>query len=302
MDTLRAIRTFVKVVEAGGFAAAARGLGSSRSVVNKDVIALENQLGMQLLTRSTRKVSTTEAGLKFYDRCVQIISELDEAIASAAELQDTPVGNLRINAPMTFGTMHLAKAVAEFMAEHPQVTVELVLNDRYVDPIEEGFDVSVRIGEPLVSTSLVTREITLADLIICASPGYVANHGRPEAPSELSEHRCLHYGYQQSGNLWRVQGPDGEMSVNIGCVMWSNNGEALKDAAVAGQGIIMLPAFIVQAAIDEGQLEALLTGYRPSPITLSVLYPRHRNLSAKVRLFADFLATRFSGTPFAATT
>ncbi|MEM1090935.1 MAG: LysR substrate-binding domain-containing protein [Pseudomonadota bacterium] len=302
MDTLRAIRTFVKVVEAGGFAAAARGLGSSRSVVNKDVIALENQLGMQLLTRSTRKVSTTEAGLKFYDRCVRIISELDEAIASAAELQDTPVGNLRINAPMTFGTMHLAKAVAEFMAEHPQVTVELVLNDRYVDPIEEGFDVSVRIGEPLVSTSLVTREITLTDLIICASPDYVANHGRPEEPSELSEHRCLHYGYQQSGNLWRVQGPDGEVSVNIGCVMWSNNGEALKDAAVAGQGIIMLPAFIVQAAIDEGQLEPLLTGYRPSPITLSVLYPRHRNLSAKVRLFADFLATRFSGTPFAATT
>ncbi len=301
MDTLRAIRTFVKVVEAGGFAAAGRKLGSSRSVVNKDVIALENQLGMQLLTRSTRKVSPTEAGLKFYDRCVRIIGELDEAIASAAELQDTPVGNLRINAPMTFGTMHLATVVAEFMAEHPQVTVELVLNDRYVDPIEEGFDVSVRIGEPQVSTSLVTREIALADLLICASPGYIAQYGRPKLPAELSQHRCLHYGYQQSGNLWRMRGANGEVSVNIGCVMWSNNGEALRDAAVSDQGVVMLPTFILQSAVDEGLLEPLLTDYRPNPITVSVLYPRHRNLSAKVRLFADFLTERFAGEPFAAT-
>ena len=298
MDKFQAIRAFTKVVEAGGFAAAGREMGLSRAVVNKYVINLENMLGTQLLRRSTRQVTPTETGIAFYDRCTQIVSELDDAITAVTELQEKPTGHLRINAPMSFGTLHLPHIVADYMAGYPDVQVELVLNDRFVDPIEEGFDITVRVGEPQPLTSLITREIAPARRVLCASPDYLRGHGEPAHPNQLRRHRCLHYGYQESGSHWRLRGPDGEHSVAIGCVMWSNNGEVLKDAAVKHQGLVLLPTFIVGEALQQGQLRTLLADYRPHDITLCALYPRHRHLSAKVRLFVDLLAERLGGRPY----
>lgn len=298
MDRFDSMRAFTKVVETGGFAAAARAMGLSRSVVNKSVIDLENALGTQLLRRSTRQVTPTETGLAFYDRCVQILSELAEAVSAVTELQERPTGNLRVNAPMSFGTRHLSLVIAEFMDRHPDVHVELVLNDRFIDPLEEGFDVTLRIAEAGPSTSLIAREIVPVKRVICASPEYLNKVGEPAEPIELRRRRCLHYGYQESGSQWRLAGPDGEQSYAISCAMWSNNGEVLKDAAVNNQGIVLLPTFIVGEALQNGQLRTILTKYAPPDIMLCALYPRHRHLSAKVRLMVDLIEERFGDRPY----
>lgn len=224
----------------------------SHSVVNKYVITLENELGTQLLRRSSRQVSPTEAGIAFYDRAVSILNELDEAFAAVTQLQEQPRGHLRINAPMTFGSLHLAPMVADFMALYSDVHIELVLNDRFVDPIEEGFDVTVRIAEPNPSTSLITREIVPIRRVLCASPAYLAAHGEPQEPKDLRQHRCLHYGYQETGNQWKLAGPRGEISVHINCVMWSNNGDSLRQVAIRDQGIALLPTFIVVTSFSSG--------------------------------------------------
>jgi len=293
MDRFASMRAFTKVVEASGFAAAARLMGLSRSVVNKAVINLETELGTRLLNRSTRRVTPTETGLAFYDRAVEILGQLDDAVAAITELQERPTGNLRVNAPMSFGTLHLSPVVAEFMAGHPDVHVELVLSDRRIDPIEEGFDVTLRVVEAVSSTSLMAREIVPAKRVLCASPDYLRLAGVLSHPTELKRHRCLHYGHLGSGSQWRLIGPDTDRSYAINCVMWSNNGEVLRDAAVSHQGIALLPTFIVGAALQQGLLRTLLPDYAPPPITLCALYPRHRHLSAKVQLFVDLLEKRF---------
>lgn len=298
MDKFESMRAFTRVVEAGGFAAAARQMGLSRSVVNKSVKRLEEELGTQLLRRSTRQVTPTETGLAFYDRCLQILGELDAAISAVTELQEQPTGNFRVNAPMSFGTLHLSSVVAEFMTRYPDVRVELVLNDRFVDPIEEGFDMTLRIAEPITSTSLVAREIVTARRTLCASPEYLREFGAPSTPAELKQHRCLHYGYLDSGSQWRLTGPNGTHSYPIECAMWSNNGEVLRDAAINNQGIALLPTFIVGEALQTGRLQSILNAYSTPEIVLSALYPRHRFLSTKVRLFVDLLQERFGGRPY----
>ncbi len=298
MDRFESMRAFTRVVDEKGFAAAARRMGLSRSVVNRAVIRLEHDLGTQLLRRSTRKVTPTEAGLAFYDRCVQILADLEEAVTAVTELQEAPTGNLRINAPMSFGTMHLSSVITEFMARHPAVHVELVLNDRFVDPIEEGFDLTLRAAEPATSTSLISRAIVTVKRVLCASPAYLDAAGEPGDPRDLKKHRCLHYGYLGSGSQWRLAGGGHDQTFAIRCVMWSNNGEILKHAAIADQGIALLPTFIVGEALQTGQLRTVLTDYQPPDIALSALYPRHRHLSAKVRLFVELLEERFGGRPY----
>ncbi len=298
MDRFESLRAFTKVVEEGGFAAAARALGVSRSAVNKSVIALEAELGTQLLRRSTRQVTPTESGQAFYQRGLRVLDEFESAISSITELQGQPVGRLRVNAPMSFGTLHLADAVADYMIQWPSVHVELVLNDRFVDPIEEGFDVTLRIGEARTSTSLVARPIAAARRVLCASPTYLAAHGEPMHPSELKNHRCLHYGYQESGNQWRLAGaPNGEQSYPVGCVLWANNGEALKNAAARHAGIALLPTFIVGPKLREGSLRTVLNDWSPPEVMVCALYPRHRHLSPKVRAFVDLLAMRWRDSP-----
>jgi DNA-binding transcriptional LysR family regulator len=293
MDKFEQMRAFTQVVVSGGFAAAARQMGQSRSTVNKLVIALENDLGAQLLHRSTRVVTPTETGLAFYERCVEILSSLEDAERSVTQLHGEPKGRLRVNAPMTFGTMHLAKPIADFVAQYPDLQVELTLSDRFVDPIEEGFDVTIRIAEPQPTSSLLVQPLAPAERVLCASPTYLEKHGTPMHPMELRSHSCLHYGQIAMEHRWTLTGVDGEYAAIVQGVLCSNNGEVLRDAAIRGLGITLLPQFIVEPVLQLGTLQTVLPNYHPSELSIEVLYPVNRHLSTKIRLLVDFLRERF---------
>jgi DNA-binding transcriptional LysR family regulator len=294
MDKFESIRAFTQVVNAGGFAAAAREMGLSRSQVNKLVIALENELGVQLLHRSTRVVTPTETGLAFHERCVEILATLEEAERSITQLQVEPKGRLRINAPMTFGTMHLAPALADFLMQYPDLEVQLTLSDRFIDPIEEGFDVTVRIAKLQQSASLIVHPLTSVQRVLCAAPSYLEMHGTPTHVDELQQHSCLHYGQLAVEDQWTLMGPDGEQTISVAGVLCSNNGEVLRDAAVRGLGITLLPLFIVEQELQKGTLQLVLPAYRPTELSISVIYPVNRHLSTKVRLLVEFLQNQFS--------
>ena len=293
MDKFDSIRAFTQVVASGGFAAAAREMGLSRSTVNKLVIGLENELGVQLLHRSTRVVTPTDMGLAFYERCLEILASLEEAERSITQLHEEPRGRLRVNAPMSFGTIHLAPAIADFLVQYPELQVQLTLNDRFIDPIEEGFDVTVRIAKPQEAASLIVHPLTSAPQVLCAAPSYLATHGTPTHPKDLRHHSCLHYGQLMIEDRWTLMGPEGEQTIAINGVLCSNNGEVLKDAAVRGLGITLLPTFIVGQELQQGKLQVVLAAYRPPELGISVIYPVNRHLSTKVRLLVDFLQQRF---------
>lgn len=293
MDKFAAMRAFAAVVEAQGFAAAARTLGLSRSAVNRLVINLEESLGAQLLNRTTRRVAPTATGQAYFERTRQILSDLAEAEQAAAADHDEAIGPMRVNAPMSFGVRKLGPALAEFMARHPRVQVNLTLDDRRVDPIEDGFDVTIRIAEPDEETTLVDHRIARIERLLCAAPAYLAARGRPERPSDLKDHACLHYGGLATGNFWRLIGPEGPTGAHVAGVLCSNNGDVLADAAIRGLGVALLPRFIAESALADGRLTPVLAAYRPPTVMLTALYPPARRLSAKVRLFTDFLIDRF---------
>lgn len=290
MDKFESLRAFTQVVKAGGFAAAARELGLSRSTVNKLVIALENELGVQLFHRSTRQVVPTAMGQAFYDRCLTILSDLDEAERSVSQLQAEPKGRLRINAPMTFGTLHLAPAIAQFMGQYPDLEVQLTLEDRLIDPLEEGYDLVVRIGQPPASAVLSVHPLATIQRILCAAPAFLARYPTPTHPQDLREFVGLHYGAWVPRPQWQLLDLEGkEYSLTIRAILFSNNGEVLREAAVQGLGLALLPTFIIEQDLRSGRLRSLLCDYRAPDLPLSLLSPANRHLSTKVRLLIAFL-------------
>lgn len=294
MDKFESIRAFVEVVDAGGFAAASRKMGLSRSAVNKLVMNLEDALKVQLLQRTTRKVTPTPTGLAFYERCTTILADLEEAELAVSQLQTEPRGDLRINAPMTFGTRFLSPMIARFLSQYPDLHVELSLSDRFIDPIDEGFDVTVRIATPPQSTSLIVQELFPTPVILCASPSYLAQRGAPSHPADLIDHNCLAYGHLATDNQWTLVNPQGEEhKITIQGSLCANNGEVLRDAAVQGIGITLLPHFIVEEDLATDRLQHILPDYTAPPISVCVLYPVNRHLSTKVRLLVEFLASHF---------
>ena len=297
MDKLNSIRAFTKVVQHSSFAAAARDLRLSRSAVSKHVIELEQELGGQLLSRTTRSVTATENGQAYYERCLAILSDLEEADLSATRLQAEVRGLLRINAPMSFGTLHLARAVADFMEKYPDLRIQLLLSDQQVDPVQEGFDITLRIAD-LPSSSMIARRIAPARRAICASPSYLARHGTPKHPDDLRGHACLTYGHLATGNQWKLTGPDGDHWIAIPWTLCTNNAEVLRDAAVQGRGIALLPTFIAGADFQQGRLATILPGYQAPEISIYAIYPETRHVSLKVRVFIDFLVERFGGRPY----
>jgi DNA-binding transcriptional LysR family regulator len=294
MDKFESIRAFTQVVNSGGFAAAAREMGLSRSQVNKLVIALENELGVQLLHRSTRVVIPTETGLAFHERCIEILASLEEAEQAITRLQEEPRGRLRINAPMTFGTMHLAPALADFLVQYPDLQVQLTLSDRFIDPIEEGFDVTVRIAQPQESASLIVHPLVPAPRVLCAAPSYLATHSAPTHPNDLRQHSCLHYGQLAVDDQWTLLSVMGEHTVSVSGALCSNNGEVLRDAAISGLGITLLPRFIVERELHQGLLQIVMPDYPPQELSISVIYPVNRHLSTKIRLLVSFLQEEFA--------
>jgi DNA-binding transcriptional LysR family regulator len=296
VDRLAGMAVFARVIEAESFTAAARQLGMSKSAVSKTVAALEDRLGARLLNRTTRRLALTEVGRAFYERCARVLAEAEEAELAVARLQAAPRGTLRVNAPVSFGTLHLGPALADFMLRHPELKVDIEFADRFVDLIEEGYDVAVRIAQ-LADSSLIARRIADNRMAICASPEYWLRRGRPTEPHELARHACITYTYHRTPNEWSFAGPEGHFTVRVDGPLRTNNGEVTLAALRAGVGVGALPRFICGRDLASGQLEAVLTGWMPPPAGIYAVYPHNRHLSAKVRAFVDFLVERFGAAP-----
>jgi DNA-binding transcriptional LysR family regulator len=294
MDRFHAITSFARVVETGSFARAAERLGVSVSSVSRQVADLEAHLDTRLLHRTTRRLSLTESGRLFYERCVQLLADLEEAEQTAHAGSARPRGTLRLSGPITFGARHLAPAIAAFAARHPEVRFDVELSDRAVDLVEEGFDAAVRIG-PIGSQNVVARKVGVTRLVCCAAPSYLARHGEPRRPEELTAHTCLTYEYAAARDVWVFHDrQDREHKVRIGGPIHANSGRFLEALAVAGAGITCEPDFIVGPDVRRGALVPLLRDYAPPVSAIHVVYPSRRHLSAKVRAFTDFLAGRFA--------
>ena len=296
MDKLTSLRAFVKVVELGSFSEAGRQLRLSRSAISKYVSDLEHDLGVQLLNRTTRHASPNENGQAYFERALGILAELDAADHAVAQAQAAPRGLLRVNAPMSFGTLQLGPALADFMALYPELRIQLALSDEQVDPVQGGYDVTLRIAD-LESSSLIARRIVAIDRAICASPAYLDRHGVPKHPADLRSHALLTYGFLLTGNQWKLTGKDGDHWIQPEWTLCVNNAEVLRDAAIAGRGIALLPTFIAGASLRTGALRRFLDDYSAPPLALYAIYPQTRHLAVKVRLFIDFLVARFSGRP-----
>ncbi|WP_224776865.1 MULTISPECIES: LysR family transcriptional regulator [Achromobacter] len=295
MDTHTAMQTYAKVVELGSFAAAADKMGQARSVVTRQIAYLEQKYGVRLLNRTTRKLSMTDAGRAFYERVRPILAEVADLELSLQAEGQRPSGRLRVSAPVSFGILHLGPAIAEYLQRYPDVVIDLDLNDRVVDLVEDGYDVAVRIG-PLVDSSLVARPLAPQQLLVCAAPSYLKRHGAPTVPEDLKQHRCLHYAYASTGNEWHFEKDGVTHLVRVNAALRANNGDVLRTAALAGHGIILQPEFLVGDDIRAGRLTALLTGYAHTPISMVAVYPHRRFLSPKVRSFVEHLEARF-GSP-----
>lgn len=297
-DIPAAMIAFARVVEAGSFTGAAARLGLSKSAVSKQIARLESHLGAQLLHRTTRRLSATEVGAALYERCARIAEEVEAAEEIASRLHAVPRGQLRVNAPVTFGHQHLGPCLADFLGRHPEVRLELTLNDRIIDLVEEGFDLAIRISS-LTDSSLIARRLAPARRVLCAAPAYLQRRGVPMVPADLSAHACLIYTLEATPREWRFRHSSGgpTETVRIDGPLQANNGEVLLAAAISGLGIAMTPSFIAGPDIAAGRLVRLLPDYDDQFGGVYAVYPPARHLSPKVRAFVDFLAERFGPEP-----
>jgi DNA-binding transcriptional LysR family regulator len=294
MDRLSSMAVFAKVAELGSFSAAADQLGLSKSAVSKHVTALEGRLGVPLVNRTTRRLALTEAGEAYRDSCARIVAEVEEAELEAGRHGSEPRGRLRVNAPMTFGVLHLGPLIPEFLARFPRIEIDLTLNDRVVDLIEEGVDVALRIGS-LRDSSLIARRLAAAASVCAASPAYLRAAGTPAHPAELARHNCLRYTLRRTPETWEFLRGDGERhAVRLRGNLSANNGDALRAAALGGLGVVVLPDFIVGEDVAAGRLVRLLDGWTMPEIPIHAVWPPQRHPSPKLRAFVDFLAERLA--------
>jgi DNA-binding transcriptional LysR family regulator len=299
MDRFLELRVFVQVAEAGSFVKAADQLAMSKAAVSRYVGELETRLGVRLMQRTTRRLSLTEEGQAFHARSKEVLAALEEAEAEASARGLEPTGLIRVNAPVTFGIQHLAPLWGEFRQLHPGVTFDITLSDRVVDLVDEGYDLAVRIAS-LPSSMLVSRRIATTRMVLCASPQYLRAHGRPKRPEDLATHAVVAYSYFSSGDEWKFQGPDGAASVKVQPCIHANNGDTCRAAALAHQGIILQPTFLVGPDLDAGTLVELMPRYRAGEIGIYLVYASRKHVPPKVRRLVDFLAERFREAPWRA--
>lgn len=293
MDRFLEMQTFNTVVETGSFVKAADALHVSKAAVSRHVVELERRLGIRLLHRTTRRVSLTPEGQVFYARGKDVLAELDDVESEITSKRETVSGLLRINAPFTFGILHLAPLWGVFRERYPQVMLEVTLADRVVDLVEEGYDMAIRISA-LESSSLVSRRLATTHMSLCASPRYLKKHGKPKHPSDLRQHQVIGYSYLATKDEWHFVGPNGPVSVQTNPWMHTNNGDTCRAAAMAHQGVILQPKFLVSEALAAGDLVELLPEYHAADIGIYAVYPTRKHLSAKVRVLIDFLSDHFA--------
>jgi len=295
MDQITALRVFIAIAEEGSFSGAAQALSMSKSAVSKYVSSLEDRLGAKLLNRTTRQVSLTDEGRIYLTRTVRVLDQLEEAAAEVGAMKSEPIGTLRVSSALSFGLRQVAPALPDLLSRYPRLTVDIDFSDRFVDLVDEGVDVAIRIGE-LPDSTLIARRLATAALILVASPGYLETKGQPERPADLAEHTCLLYRGRSGPRYWKLgAGADGGETIRVDGPLVANNGDALKAAALAGLGIARLPSFLLDDALAAGTLQEVLPEYRPQSLPVHAVYLPNRHLSAKVRYFVDFLAERFAG-------
>jgi DNA-binding transcriptional LysR family regulator len=289
MDRLTSLTAFVRVVDSGGFSAAARRLNMSTTMVSNHVQSLEDRLGARLLHRTTRKVSLTEVGKTYYDRCTQILADLEQADDIAGSSQSIPRGTLRIYTA-THIVQYVGPVVAEFLASYPGVKVDLTMGERTVDMIDEGYDVAVRLTPP-PDSSLIVRSLATWRHVLCCSHGYLEAHPRPRQLTDLTQHNCIRHELYPFGDEWRFADRKGTpASVRVSGNLVTNSGDTLRLAALHGAGIFLAAGFLVHDDLEAGRLVRLLPEYRPVEFAMNAVYPHRHHLSAKVRIFIDLLA------------
>jgi DNA-binding transcriptional LysR family regulator len=292
MDLLDSMKVYVAAVDQGSLSAAALACGMSATMAGNHVRALEEQLGMQLLQRTTRRQHVTAFGADYYARCKEILRLVAETHAQAQDLQATPAGKLRVTAPVSFGTDALMPALAEYLARYPEVSIDVVLNDRVADLLEEGFDVAIRIGQ-LPDSALIAQPLAPYRLMICAAPAYLARRGTPARPADLAGHDCLAFA-PAAVTQWRMTGADGEHLVAVAGRLQVNLGQALRVAALHGLGIVLQPAILLEADVRAGRLVQLLPDFALPSRPMSVVYLADRYRSTRLRSFVAFLVARFA--------
>ncbi|SBT07853.1 Transcriptional regulator, LysR family [Candidatus Propionivibrio aalborgensis] len=293
MDKFDAMRVFCSVIEAGGFAAAADQLGISTSAVSRQVAQLEAHLNVRLLNRTTRRMSPTDEGFAYFERCTQLLADIEETEASVAGEARRPRGRLRLTAPITLGVLRLAPAFAAFSQRYPEITLDIVLSDNVSDFTEEGLDMAVRVGR-IGSENVVARHIGETALLIAAAPAYLERAGTPVTPDDLTRHSCFTYAFSATGNHWEfVDGNGDPLSVRIGGPIKANSGMLLAEMAVAGSGVVYGPCFILLPLIERGLLVRLLPDWATRRLPIHVVYPTRRHLSARVQAMTSFLTEWF---------
>ncbi len=297
IDIVAGMRVFNAVVDAGSFAGAADKLDLSRGMATRYVAQLEAHLGVRLLNRTTRKLSLTEAGSDYYQRAVQILAMVEEAETSAAQEASVPRGTMRVTSSVAFGARHMGRAITEYLQRYPGVKIDLTLNDRVVDLVEEGFDVALRIAAR-IDPGLVARRLTRVRIAACAAPAYLKRHGTPVSPEQLSGHNCLTYAYSSSQNDWRFRRRGVEKTVRVAGNLQGNNGDILVSAAIEGLGVVLQPSFLVYEALRQKSLVRILPDWEADELSLFAVYPHRKFLPPKVRSFIDFLAERFGPEPY----
>jgi DNA-binding transcriptional LysR family regulator len=297
MDRLRAFEVFVTVVNKGGFARAAEALETSPANVTRYVNELEAHLGTRLINRTSRKLSLTEGGSTLFSRCKTILEDVAETEGLVSTTSVEPRGRLRINAPVSFGFLHLAPLWPQFLQRYPEVELDVVLIDRVVDIVEEGFDLAIRISRA-GTTDHAARKLATSKNFLCASPEYLKQWGQPEVPADLLRHRCIGYTYSATADEWQLLDSHGKVhAVRVNCALHTNNGDTARVAALAGHGVIRQPTFLIGDDLRAGRLVRLLPDYHLPDIDILALYPSRRHVSAKVRAAIDFLVNAFSGVP-----
>ena len=294
MEGFGAIPVFVAVVENGGFSAAARTLGISKSAVSKRINQLEAHLGVRLLHRTTRKLSLTEAGERYFEHAAQALTAAGQAEDAVTELQGEPQGNLKISSPMSFGRLHVAPLIPKLLQRHPKLQIDLVMDDRKVDLVAGGFDVAIRAGN-LPASTLIARKLAPLCQVLCASPDYIDRYGRPGTPAELPSRNCVLYSYSSDANEWTLIGANGPETVTVSGNYQVNNSEALLEALREGVGIGRLPTFVAGPDLKTGRLVKLFESYRIPEFTIYAVFPERQYLPAKVRAFLDFAIEYFGG-------
>ncbi len=292
MDRFQEMRAFAAVVDAGSFVAAADALDISKAAISRQVADLEARLGVRLLNRTTRRLSLTDEGEVFYARAKELLGSLDEMESEVAARSGHAEGILKVTAPVSFGLLHLAPLWPGFMAKHPRVRLEVMLADRFVDLVEEGMDLAVRIAR-LESSSLVSRRLSSTRLILCASPKYLKKHGRPRHPADLARHAVIAYSLLSVGDDWQFTGPEGLVHVRVQPRMRTNSGDTCRAVALGHEGIVLEPSFMLADDLAAGRLVQVLPDYRSLEMGIYAVYPSRKFVAPKVRVLIDYLADAF---------